>query len=267
MNTHTLKIEKLCSGYDNIKIVDNVSIEIPNGKISVILGANGSGKSTLLKTLVRLVKKMDGTIQLDGAMIDDIPTKKIARIMGLLPQSPIVPEGISVIDLVSRGRYPHRSFLEGWTSKDTESVAKALETMGITSVADKNIDELSGGQRQRVWIAMALAQETDILFLDEPTTYLDITYQVEILDLLTDLNLKNNTTIIMVLHDINLAARYADNLFIMKKGKLLSQGKPQDVLSESLIKDAFGLECNIIQDPVSNTPFLIPKGRHHVINK
>ena len=185
-------------------------------------------------------------------------------LFGLLPQSPIVPEGITVADLVSRGRFPYQSFLKGLGKGDYEAVEEALEIMGITDIANRCVDELSGGQRQRVWIAMALAQETDILLLDEPTTYLDITYQIEILDLLTDLNQKKGTTIVMVLHDINLSARYADYIFALHKGKLISEGEPNKIITENLIKDVFDLDCAVINDPVSGTPFIVPKGRHHV---
>lgn len=189
--------------------------------------------------------------------------RKLARIVGLLPQSPIVPEGISVADLVGRGRFPHQSLLSGWTKKDYEAVAEAMEIMNITDLANRNIDELSGGQRQRVWIAMALAQQTDILFLDEPTTFLDITYQVEILDLLTDLNRKYGTTIVMVLHDINLSARYADHIFAMHQGHLVAEGEPTRVITDTLIKDIFGLNCTVIADPISGSPSVVPIGRYH----
>lgn len=264
MNKHILTAEHLTSGYDKKVIVNDVSLVIPDGKISVVLGANASGKSTLLKTLVRLIKPLKGEIKLDHKNISEIPSKQLAKTIGLLPQSPIVPEGIAVADLVGRGRYPHQSFLKGWSNDDSVAVAEALDIMGISELANRNIDELSGGQRQRVWIAMALAQQTDILFLDEPTTFLDVAYQVEILDLLTDLNKKHGTTIVMVLHDINLSARYADFLFVMHEGKLIAEGVPEEVLTQELIKTTFNLECDIIRDPVSSTPMLVPKGRHHI---
>ena len=261
--THTFQAESLIAGYDKKTILHDVSIAIPSGKISIIIGANGCGKSTLLKTMARLIKPISGEINLDGKPIHKIPPKQLARVLGLLPQSPIVPEGITVADLVGRGRFPHQTFLKGWSKQDYEAVAEAMEIMNITEFADRNIDELSGGQRQRVWIAMALAQQTDILFLDEPTTYLDITYQVEILDLLTDLNRKYGTTIVMVLHDINLSARYADHIFALHKGKLVAEGAPSEVITSSLIKDIFNLECKVIEDPVSDSPSVIPIGRHH----
>ncbi len=262
---HVFKAEQVVSGYDKKTIVHGVNMLIPTNKISVIIGANGCGKSTLLKTMARLIKPTSGEITLDGKPLSKMPSKQLARILGLLPQSPIVPEGITVADLVGRGRYPHQSMFSGWSKKDYEAVAEAMDIMNITEFANQNIDELSGGQRQRVWIAMALAQQTDILFLDEPTTYLDITYQIEILDLLTDLNRKRGTTIVMVLHDINLSARYADHIFALRQGKLVAEGKPADVITSELIKDVFGLRCSVIKDPVSGSPSVVPIGRYHVI--
>ncbi len=261
--THTFQSEGISAGYDNQTILHDVSLSIPSNKISIIIGANGCGKSTLLKTMAKLIKPTSGKVTLDGKSIHKIPPKQLARVLGLLPQSPIVPEGISVSDLVGRGRYPHQTFLKGWTKKDYEAVTDAMEIMKITEFADRSIDELSGGQRQRVWIAMALAQQTDILFLDEPTTFLDITYQVEILDLLTDLNRKRGTTIVMVLHDINLSARYADHIFALHQGRLVTEGEPSKVITSQLIEDIFGLHCTVIKDPVSNSPSVVPIGRYH----
>lgn len=261
--THTFQSEGITAGYDQKTILHNVSLSIPSNKISIIIGANGCGKSTLLKTMARLIKPTSGQVTLDGQPIHKMPPKQLARVLGLLPQSPIVPEGITVADLVGRGRFPHQSFLKGWTKKDYEAVTEAMDMMNITEFADQHIDELSGGQRQRVWIAMALSQQTDILFLDEPTTYLDITYQVEILDLLTDLNRKHGTTIVMVLHDINLSARYADHIFALHKGRLVEEGKPSDVITSTLIEDIFGLHCTVVEDPVSGSPSVVPIGRHH----
>mgnify|MGYP001074595400 CR=1 FL=1 len=262
--THVFQAEDLVAGYDNKTVIHGVDLTIPSNQISVIIGANGCGKSTLLKTLARLIKPTSGKITLDGKPISKIPPKQLARVVGLLPQSPIVPEGISVADLVGRGRFPHQSLLSGWTKKDYEAVAEAMEIMDITEFANHNIDELSGGQRQRVWIAMALAQQTDILFLDEPTTFLDITYQVEILDLLTDLNRKHGTTIVMVLHDINLSARYADHIIALVEGKLVAEGAPSDVVTSTMVKDIFGLDCTVVEDPLSGSPLVVPRGRYHV---
>ncbi|MBO2537572.1 ABC transporter ATP-binding protein [Rummeliibacillus suwonensis] len=264
MTTHTFETKHIQSGYDNKTILNDVNLSIPSNQISIIIGANGCGKSTLLKTMARLIKPTGGDVLLDGKSIHKMAPKQLAKVLGLLPQSPIVPEGITVADLVGRGRFPHQSVMKGWTKKDYEAVAEALEMMNITEFADRHIDELSGGQRQRVWIAMALAQQTDILFLDEPTTFLDITYQVEILDLLTDLNRKYGTTIVMVLHDINLSARYADYIFAVQKGQLVAEGKPSAIITSTLVKDIFGLDCAVINDPISATPLVVPKGRYHV---
>ncbi|MFW2500698.1 ABC transporter ATP-binding protein [Clostridium diolis] len=259
-----LEAKNLVTGYEKKIIVDGIDITIPSNKISVIIGANACGKSTLLKTLARLIKPISGDVVIDGKKITSIPSKKLAQVLGLLPQSPVVPEGITVWDLVSRGRFPYQAFLKSMDKSDFDAVEEALEIMGITELANRSVDELSGGQRQRVWIAMALAQQTDILLLDEPTTYLDIAYQVEILDLLTDLNRKRGTTIVMVLHDINLSARYADYIFALRKGKLIGKGEPSKVITSELINEVFGLDCVVIQDPVSNSPFIVPRGRHHV---
>ncbi len=260
---HLLKASNIVAGYDKKIIIDGINMTIPDNKISVIIGANACGKSTLLKTLSRLIQPVSGEILLDEKNLTDIPPKQLARVLGLLPQSPVAPEGITVADLVGRGRFPYQSFFKGLGKKDYEAVEEALEIMGITSLANHSVDQLSGGQRQRVWIAMALAQQTDILLLDEPTTFLDISYQVEILDLLTDLNRKMGTTIVMVLHDINLSARYADHLFALHKGKLIAEGAPSDIITEALIRQVFDLDCKVIRDPVSDSPFIVPKGRHH----
>lgn len=262
-NKHTLLAQHLASGYDKKTILHDITLEIPRNKISVIIGANGCGKSTLLKTLAKLIKPTNGDVTLDGKSISKIAPKKLAQILGVLPQSPIVPEGIKVADLVGRGRFPHQSLFSGWSKKDYEAVAEAMDTMNVSDFADLDIDELSGGQRQRVWIAMALAQQTDILFLDEPTTFLDITYQVEILDLLTDLNRKHGTTIVMVLHDINLSARYADYIYAIKDGDLIAEGTPSEVINTELIKDIFSMDSIVMEDPISKTPLVVPIGRHH----
>lgn len=263
MEQQILRANRVCAGYEGKIILNGVDLVVPDGKISVIIGANACGKSTLLKTISRLIKPMDGDVLLDGKSIHQMPPKMLAKTMGLLPQSPIVPEGITVADLVARGRFPHQSFLKGLSQEDYRIVEEALQSMGILDLADRSVDELSGGQRQRVWIAMALAQDTDILLLDEPTTYLDVTHQIEILDLLVDLNRKKGTTIVMVLHDINLSARYADHIFAMKSGKLIAEGPPMAVLNDVLIEDVFELACKVIEDPVSKTPMIIPMGRHH----
>ena len=265
MNTsHLLRTNHVTAGYDNKIILQDISITIPNHQISVIIGANACGKSTLLKTLARLLRPASGNVTLNDHKITDLPPRQLARILGLLPQSPVAPEGIAVADLVGRGRFPYHSFWKGWGKEDEAAVEEAMEIMGITSLANRRMEELSGGQRQRVWIAMALAQQTDILLLDEPTTFLDITYQVEILDLLTDLNRRRGTTIVMVLHDINLSARYADYIFAMHQGQLVAQGSPAEVITKELVYQVFGLNCTVMPDPLSGSPLIVPKGRHHV---
>jgi iron complex transport system ATP-binding protein len=258
---HRFAAENLVSGYDKKTVVKGVCLAVPDKKISAIVGANACGKSTLLKTMARLIKPISGNVTLDGRPVSKIPPKRFAASVGLLPQSPIVPEGISVANLVGRGRYPHQKLLRGWTAADFKAVAEAMDFMGVGALADANIDELSGGQRQRVWIAMALAQQTDILFLDEPTTFLDITYQIEILDLLTDLNRRRGTTIVMVLHDVNLAARYADRIFALRDGVLFAEGPPREIVTPDLIREVFGLDCVVIDSPVFGTPLVVPKSR------
>ncbi|EFI84160.1 ABC transporter, ATP-binding protein [Listeria grayi DSM 20601] len=260
---HEFRVEKLTAGYDRKTILHDIDLKLLDGEISVIIGANGCGKSTLLKTMAKLIKPMSGEVILDGKAISKIPAKEFARTLGVLPQERVLPEGITVVDLISRGRYPHHSLLSSMSKADYEAVAEAMEMMDITAFANRDIEALSGGQKQRVWIAMALAQQTDILFLDEPTTFLDITYQVEILDLLTDLNRKYGTTIVMVLHDINLAVRYAEHVFALKEGVLIAEGKASSVITSELIKEVFALDCTVITDPVSGTPLVVPKGRYH----
>ncbi|MBO3662122.1 ABC transporter ATP-binding protein [Microbacterium stercoris] len=261
----SLQATGLVSGYSATPIVKGVDLTIPSGRISVIVGANACGKSTLLKTLARLLTPQSGAVLLDGQSIGSLPTKELARSLGLLPQSPIAPEGIVVSDLVGRGRHPHQKLFRSWSPQDDAAVADALEVTGITDLADRSVDELSGGQRQRVWIAMALAQETGVLLLDEPTTFLDVAHQIEVLDLLTDLNRSKGTTIVMVLHDMNLAARYADHIFAMRAGELIASGAPADVMTSELISEVFALDATVIPDPVSGAPMVLPRGRHHVL--
>ncbi len=258
---HEFRTDRLCSGYDGKVVVNDVSVALPAHKISVILGANACGKSTLLKTLSRLIRPISGQVLLDGRRIDSYPPKRLAQLVGLLPQSPIVPEGIAVADLVGRGRFPHQKLLSGWSREDYRAVAEAMEIMRVTELADRSISELSGGQRQRVWIAMALAQETDILLLDEPTTFLDIAYQVEILEMLRDLNRAYGTTIAMVLHDINLSARYADHIFAMKGGRPVADGTPAEVITPETIRTVYDMDSVVIPDPVSAAPMMVPVGR------
>ena len=250
--------------YDQRCVVEGLSAEIPEGRVTMIVGANACGKSTLLRGLSRLLKPAAGAVTLDGKDIHSRPARELARTLGLLPQHPTAPDGITVRDLVGRGRYPHQGFFRSWSGKDDLAVQRALEATGTLGLAARDVDELSGGQRQRVWIAMALAQETDVLLLDEPTTYLDLAHQVEVLDLVTDLNRTRGTTVAIVLHDLNLAARYADHVIAMKGGAVVAAGSPAEVVTEDLVRSVFNLESRIIPDPVSGTPLVIPIGRHHV---
>jgi iron complex transport system ATP-binding protein len=259
----TLSAEALTLAYDERTVVDKLSLELPAGKVTVIVGANACGKSTLLRGLARLLKPVTGSVILNGTDIHAQSTKAVARVLGLLPQTPVAPDGISVADLVGRGRYPHQGWFRQWTPEDDDAVTAALEATDTLALADRNVDELSGGQRQRAWIAMALAQQTGILLLDEPTTFLDVTHQVEVLDLITDLNRRSGTTVVMVLHDLNLAARYADHLVAMRDGRIVAQGPPSDVVTEQTVSGVFNLECRVIEDPVSHTPMVVPIGRHH----
>jgi len=260
---HTLAVEAATIGYDERVVVHDMTLEIPQGAITTIVGANACGKSTLLRAMARLLKTTSGTVLLDGRPIGDLPSREVATVLGLLPQTPVSPEGIAVADLVGRGRYPHQGWFRRWTHDDDVAVEEALAATDTLDLADRSIDELSGGQRQRVWIAMALAQQTDVLLLDEPTTFLDVAHQVEVLDLLTDLNRRRGTTIVMVLHDLNLAARYADHLVAIRSGRLYSQGSPAEVVTEQMVADVFGMTSRVITDPVSQTPLVLPVGRHH----
>ena len=248
----------LSCGYGGRPVVNKVNLSLPKGKVSVIIGGNGCGKSTLLKTLARLLDPVGGSVVLDGRDVHRMPTKELARTLGLLPQSPLVPEGIHVSDLVARGRYPHRSLLQPLQDEDLRIIAESLDMVGIASLADRPVDELSGGQRQRMWIAMALAQQTDILLLDEPTTYLDVAYQLDILDTLGQINRERGVTIAMVLHDINMAARYADHMYALAGGSIVAEGTPCEVVTPSVLAKVFGLECVVIDDPVSHTPLMVP---------
>jgi len=258
-----LQAKNLSVGYGEKNIVEQMNLVIPQGKISVIIGANGCGKSTMLKAFARLLNPKEGAVMLDGKRLQQYPTKQLARNLGLLPQSPVVPDGIRVTDLISRGRFPYQKPFQGLSKEDFSAMQEAMEMMGVIDLAERNVDELSGGQRQRVWIALALAQQTDILLLDEPTTYLDIAHQIEILDALTKLNREKNTTIVMVLHDINLSARYADHLFAMKSGNLIAQGTPEQIIRPDIMKTIYGLDCVVIKDPITNAPMIVPCGEYH----
>jgi iron complex transport system ATP-binding protein len=250
-------------GYDDSSIIEDLSLAVPDGKVTVIVGANACGKSTLLRGMARLLKPRSGEVLLDGRAIHRRSTREVARTLGLLPQNPTTPEGISVVDLVGRGRHPHQGRFGRWSTEDDRIVAEALELTGTLELADRDVDALSGGQRQRVWVAMALAQQTDVLLLDEPTSFLDVAHQVELLDLLTDLNTERGTTIVMVLHELNLACRYAQHIVVMKQGAVVAQGSPSDVVTEELVSHAFGMSSQVLTDPVSHTPLVVPVGRHY----
>jgi iron complex transport system ATP-binding protein len=253
-----LEASGLTLGYDDRRVIDGLDLVVPPGEVSVIVGANGSGKSTLLRGLGRLLKPVAGQVLLDGRDLRSLPTRTVARQVGLLPQQPIAPEGISVRDLVGRGRYPHQGWFARWTAYDEQVVAEALAATSTAELADRPVEELSGGQRQRVWIAMALAQRPEVLLLDEPTTYLDIAHQVEVLDLLRTLNRSSGATVVMVLHDLNLAARYADHLVVMADGRIIREGAPRDCLTAEVVAEAFGLDAVVVDDPVAGTPLVVP---------
>ncbi|HFG8808464.1 ABC transporter ATP-binding protein [Corynebacterium striatum] len=259
-----LTAKDISLGYGERDIITGLSVDIAPGKVTSIVGPNGCGKSTLLRSLSRLLRPTGGEIFLDDKAISEIPTKQLAASLGLLPQSPIAPDGIVVTDLVGRGRTPHQGLLGRWSQEDYDIVQESMEMTGVAELAERSIDELSGGQRQRVWIAMALAQRTDILLLDEPTTYLDIKHQLEVLDLLVELNETHGTTIAMVIHDLNLAARYSDELIAVSNGNVYAQGSPQDVMTQQTVKDVFGVDSVIVEDPVSGLPAVMPIGKRKV---
>lgn len=262
-DAHSLVVEGITLGYGDRTVIDDLDLVVPPGRITAIVGANACGKSTLLRAMSRLLAPRGGQVLLDGKALHKLPTKEVARSLGLLPQSPVAPEGIVVGDLVSRGRNPHQRVISRWSADDSAAVAEALRMTDTLELTDRSVDELSGGQRQRVWIAMALAQQTDILLLDEPTTFLDVSHQVDVLDLLTDLNHRRGTTIVMVLHDLNLAARYADHLVAVREGHLYAAGDPTEVLTAETVRDVFGMASSVVPDPVSGKPLVLPVGRHH----
>jgi len=261
----TLQASDLTLAYDKVTIVDELSLDIPTGQVSIVVGANGCGKSTLLRALSRLLKPTGGQVLLDGADIHSKPAKEVAKTLGLLPQSPTAPDGITARELISRGRYPHQGLFKRFSAEDEAAVNHAMELTGTTELADRAVDELSGGQRQRVWIAMALAQETDLLLLDEPTTFLDVAHQLEVLDVVSELNRSRGITVVIVLHDLNLAARYADYLVALRHGKIYAAGHPNEVVTEKTVKDVFGMPSRVIPDPVGGTPLVLPIGRHRVL--
>lgn len=256
-----LETKSLTLSYGETTIINELNLEIPKGKITIFIGSNGCGKSTLLRSLARLLKPTSGDILLEDKAIQNMQTKQIARQMAILPQGPQAPEGLTVLQLVKQGRYPYQTWLKQWSEKDEEMVQKALAATGMTEFAERDVHALSGGQRQRAWIAMTLAQDTDIILLDEPTTYLDMTHQIEVLDLLFELNETEERTIVMVLHDLNLACRYADNIVAIQDKQIYAQGKPEEIVDCKLVRDVFRMDCQIITDPLFGTPLCIPQGR------
>jgi iron complex transport system ATP-binding protein len=240
-------------------VIEGLDLDVSPGRLTMIIGANACGKSTLLGVLARLNPPLGGSVLLDDDDIATIPRRRFAQTVGLLPQHPIAPEGLTVAELVARGRHPHRGVFQRWSATDTAQVDDAMSRTGVAALADRPVGDLSGGQRQRVWIAMALAQNPQILLLDEPTTFLDLSHQIEVLDLLVELNRSAGTTIVVVLHELNLAARYADDLVVMRDGRIVAQGAPADVLDAEVVSDAFGLDALVIPDPLTGTPLVVPR--------
>ncbi|WP_328581567.1 ABC transporter ATP-binding protein [Streptomyces sp. NBC_00370] len=256
-----LTAESVTLGYDRRIIARDLSVEIPDHSFTVVVGPNACGKSTLLRALSRMLKPAEGRVLLDGAAIHSLPAKKVARTLGLLPQSSVAPDGITAADLVARGRYPHQGLLRQWSPDDERTVQESMAATRIEDLADRYVDELSGGQRQRVWIAMALAQQTPLLLLDEPTTFLDIQHQIEVLDLCAELHETGGRTLVAVLHDLNHAARYATHLVAMRDGAVVAEGPPAEVVTAPLVERVFGLRCQVIEDPETGTPLVVPAGR------
>ena len=262
MTRHALAARNVTLAYEERTVVHGLDLDVPQGMITSIIGANGCGKSTFLKALARMLTPRSGSVLLDGKAIGTMPTRQVATMVGLMPQSPTAPEGLSIVDLVSRGRFPYHGLTGSWSERDERAVAHALALTGLEDLADRPVDEVSGGQRQRAWIALALAQQTDILLLDEPTTYLDIAYQFEVLDLLAELNQREGTTIVMVLHDLNLAARYSDRILAVKNGRAAAFGTPGEVMTEALVREVFGVDAAIIADPMTGLPTMLPMASH-----
>ncbi|MBC9005219.1 ABC transporter ATP-binding protein [Micromonospora aurantiaca (nom. illeg.)] len=256
--TALLSTRDLVVGYEGRTVLDGLDLDLPADTFTVIVGPNACGKSTLLRTMARLLTPRRGAVLLDGAAIRELPTRDVARRLGVLPQSPLVPEGITVADLVGRGRQPYQRWWRQWSAEDGRAVEEAMRLADVSALADRPVDTLSGGQRQRVWIAMTLAQDTDALLLDEPTTFLDLAHQVEVLDLLHRLRAERGRTVVAVLHDLNQAARYADHLIAMRDGAVVAAGEPREILTADLVRDVFGLDCVVVPCPVSGAPLVVP---------
>lgn len=247
--------------YDDRVVVDGVTLAVPTGRTTAVVGPNGCGKSTLLRGLGRLLRPRGGQVLLDGDEIGSLPTREVARRLGLLPQQPIVPEGVSVLELVERGRHPHHGLFRTWGRDDEVAVADALERTDLVHLASVPVDSLSGGQRQRVWLAMVLAQRTPVLLLDEPTSFLDIAHQLDVLDLVRRLCDDDGTTVVMVLHDLAMAARYADHLVAMRDGRVVAEGTPHEVVTPEVVEAVFGVSALVIEDPETGTPVVLPRRR------
>lgn len=256
--TTNLETRGLAVRYGDRQVIEALDVHIPSGVMTVIVGPNACGKSTLLKSMARLVPTSAGTVVLDGRELGSYGPKELARRLGLLPQSPNAPDGISVSDLVARGRYPHQSLFKQWSKADEEAVAEAMSAADVTVLADRTVEELSGGQRQRVWLAMALAQQTPLLLLDEPTTYLDMPHQLEVLELAQRL-VVGGRTVVAVLHELNLAFRYADHLVVMSQGAVVASGPPREVVTAELLEQVYAMPCRIIDDPVTGSPLVVPE--------
>ena len=254
----TLEARTLSLAYDRTTIIPELDLSLPSGRITALIGANGSGKSTLLRGLGRLLKPRSGGVYLDGQAISSLPTRAVARRMGILPQGPSAPEGLTVRALVAQGRYPHQSLFQQWTDADERAAERALAITGLRDLADRPLDTLSGGQRQRGWIAMVLAQQTEFLLLDEPTTFLDLAHQIEVLDLIAHLNEAEARTVVMVLHDINQACRYAHHLIALRDGKVVAEGDPAEIVTAPLMEAVFGIGCHVMPDPVTGAPLCVP---------
>jgi iron complex transport system ATP-binding protein len=258
MTDAPLRARELTLAYDGTVVARDLSVAIPASGFTAIVGPNACGKSTLLRALVRVLKPRAGTVLLDGAEISTMPTKQVARRLGLLPQSSTAPDGITVADLVARGRHPYQRLLRQWSREDERAVRDAMEQTAVDALADRLVDELSGGQRQRVWLAMALAQSTPLLLLDEPTTFLDIAHQMEVLDLCAELHTQGRT-LVAVLHDLNHACRYATHLLVMREGAVVAQGVPAEIVTAELVEEVFGLRCLVVPCPASGAPMVVPE--------